>query len=301
MNPWHRQFIRQFFHLVTWMGIALSPLDSLAYQLKCDRVHEVETSARPSESMIRQIQTAMVTYQKMMGLSEIRHDAKSMDQLKSRLKRMDARQAGELKEFVQTHYLNAKLLKYDQTGPFKSFKRHLDLIVSEKTEARTFFRDQIVEKQLSIEEALNRYFSLIQDWTRSPTYLRAEDLLLTALRLQERYLEKDTQEHSLKYPLVLYGSFVNGRALVRRSDLDFVVTKPEKEMEIPETELLKDMEFFPFSEAQSHFMPRKSIHTLGFMNPLVVIVAKETIIIRVYKSQSSVEIAKQPQFDEYYY
>jgi hypothetical protein len=301
MRNWNCRLIRHFGFWVTWMGIVLMVEPVSAYHLRCDRVHENESLARPSEVLIQEVQSAMAAYQKLLGINQIKHDAKSLDLLKTRLSQFSSIENEKLKQFVQSHYLNTKLLKYEQAGPFKSFKRHLDLIVSEKTEARRFFRQMIIERQLSVEEALNQYFLLVQEWTRSPTFMKAEDLLLTALRLQDHYLDKETQEQSLKYPLVLYGSFVNGRALVRRSDLDFVVTKPEKEVAIPEGELLKALEFFPFSEAQSHFMPRKSIHTLGFMNPLVVIVAKETIILRVYKNQKSLEIARQPQFDEYYY
>lgn len=267
-----------------------------AYQLSCGWVLSEQLDAFLLPDSPRRILGAIERYKKIMRLSEFNHKPGSMDAAKSRLRNMAPAERQELLKIVAEHYNEVKALKYNNEGPFKTFKRHIDLVVSQEINAPLFFREQIYDKSRSLEEALDMYYKKVQEITKIPVLLKGSDVLLTAIRLQDKFLSKRDNA------IVIYGSFVNGKAYSKSSDLDFAVINPKLETQMRETDLLRVLEEFPLSEAQAHTIGASQIHGLGSMNPLVLIIRKNYIVLRVYENGLHSEFSnRKVKFDEFYF
>ncbi|WP_413582172.1 hypothetical protein [Bdellovibrio sp. HCB288] len=242
--------------------------------------------------------SAMERYQKLMGFEVIDQKGESLDLVKVRFAKLTQKQKEEMMTLVKDVYVDVKLLKYSKDGPVKFFKRHLDMMVSEYLNVRSWFKYMITERQAPIDKAMDLYFKRIQELTDAPIILEGSDVLYTALRLQDKFL----QQQKLPGPIVIYGSFANGKAYEKTSDLDYGVVDARTEQIIRETDTLKMLEEFPFSDAQAHLIQPKQIQGLGYMNPVVVIVKDKFIEVRVYGSgpEKSHLKGKIP-FDAYYF
>ena len=296
-----RQSFFHYGHLMALLICLLLVGRLEAYQIRCESVHRPKLEVSDPGRLAAEVKTAMAEYQNLMGFSQIRHDLKAMDQVKARLAELKSEQVLQLKSLIQNNYNKVRSLKYDTSAPYKSFKRQLDLIISEKSDAQRFFKKRMIDQGQSLEDTLSQYYAVIHEWTRSTTQMKGDDVLLAGLQLQDRFFKKDKAEETWTHPLALYGSFVNGRALAHLSDLDFVVTKAEKVTEFSEKDVLAALVDFPCTEAQAHFMERRSLHSLGYMNPLLLIVTKDHMVLRVYRSVQSKDLWKNVYFDEYYF
>jgi predicted nucleotidyltransferase len=278
------------FLLLFWTGT------SHAYQLTCSWVfsEQVETFQKPDSP--QRILEAIEQYKKIMGLAEISHKPASLDTAKTRHQSLNAAEKRELLKMIGEYYNEVKSLKYNNEGPFKTFKRHIDLIVSQELNAPQFFREEIYQKSHSLEQALDLFYKKVQAMTGIPVLLKGQDVLLTAIRLQEKFLTK------FDSPIVIYGSFVNGKAYTKSSDLDFAVMNSKLETKMRETDLLKLLSDFPLSEAQAHTIAPSQVHALGYLNPLVLIVRKDYIVLRVYENGLHSDFkGKNARFDEFYF
>lgn len=279
-------------------GLAVTP-GALAYQLECRAMHmlSIEDYAFPGSTY--RVQTKMREYQTLLGLSEISHKAKDLDQLKILVSRLGPEKKNALLELIQSTYSEVKALKYSGEGPFKSFKRHLDLIVSELTDARGFFKTRMIDELKSLEETLTEYYRASAKIAGVPVRTEGADVLLAAVRLQSLFLKPGSLHRG---PIVLYGSLINGKAYLRSSDLDFVVSDAGLEKDLRTTDLVKELSEFPISEAQPHLMSSRSLHGLGYLNPLVLYVYPNYIMVRVYgKSLSNDFKNRQVPFEDYYF
>ncbi len=246
----------------------------------------------------QKVLNAMARYQKLMGFAEIDQKAESLDQLKVRFAKLSPKQKVELMDLVYENYNDVKLLKYSKDGPVKYFKRHLDLMVSEYSGVRSWFKYMVNQRHASLEKTLDLYFQHVAELTNSPTILEGSDVLLTALRLQEKFLVQGKG----KGPIILYGSFVNGKAYEKTSDLDYAVTDASLEAAIREVDTKKLLEEFRFSDAQAHLIKPKDAMGLGYLNPVVIVVKEKYIEIRVYGSGSEKAHQKgKIPFDVYYF
>ncbi|WP_413575278.1 hypothetical protein ACLVWU_13310 [Bdellovibrio sp. HCB290] len=241
--------------------------------------------------------SAMARYQKLMGFETIDQKGQSLDLVKVRFAKLTQPQKEEMMALVKEVYGDVKLLKYSKDGPVKFFKRHLDMMVSEYLNVRSWFNYMIVKRQAPIDKTMDLYFKRIQELTNAPIALEGSDVLYTALRLQDKFL----QQQKLPGPIVMYGSFVNGKAYEKTSDLDYGVTDARTEMAIRETDTMKMLEEFSFSDAQAHLIQPKQIQSLGYMNPVVVIVKEKVIEVRVYGSgPEKSHLSGKIPFDAYY-
>lgn len=291
-------FRQNAFFSILFFLLAVSPR-ALAYQLECRAMHmlSIEDYAFPGSSY--RIQTKMREYQGLMGLSEISHKAKDLDELKIQVSRLGPEKKKALLGLVQSTYSEVKALKYNGEGPFKSFKRHLDLIVSELTDARGFFKSRMVDELKSLEETLTEYYRTTAKVAGVPVRTEGADVLLAAVRLQSLFLKPGSINRG---PIVLYGSLINGKAYLRSSDLDFVVSDAGLERELRTADLVKELSEFPISEAQPHLMTSRSLHSLGYLNPLVLYVYPDYIMVRVYgKSLSNDFKNRKVPFEDYYF
>lgn len=276
--------------MIMWSGLAH------AYQLTCGWVFSEQMEAFLQPDSPQRILNAIENYKKIMKLSEFNHKPASLDAAKSRLRVMTPAEKQELLKMVADYYNEVKALKYNNEGPFKTFKRHIDLVISQEINAPQFFREQIYEKGRSLEETLDMYYKKVQELTRIPVFLKGSDVLLTAIRLQNKFLAKRDNT------IVIYGSFVNGKAYSKSSDLDFAVIDSKLETQMRETDLLKVLVDFPLSEAQAHTISANQVHGLGSMNPLVMIIRKDYMVLRVYENGLHSEFTnKKVQFDEFYF
>ena len=267
-----------------------------AYQLSCGWVlsENLEVYLQPDSP--QRILSAIERYKKIMRISDFTHKPASMDAAKLRLRELPAEDKQKLLGMVAEHYNEVKALKYNNDGPFKTFKRHIDLVISQEMNAPQFFREQVYDKGRSLEEALDMYYRKVQEITKIPVLLKGSDVLLTAIRLQEKFLSRRDNT------IVIYGSFVNGKAYSKSSDLDFAVINPKLETQMRETDLLKELQEFPLSEAQAHTISEKQVHGLGSMNPLVLIIRKNYIVLRVYENGLHKEFSDRAvKFDEFYF
>ncbi len=266
-------------------------------QIFSDKFLSTEISPQTSEQTLKNILSAMDVYKSVMGFEKIDQKPGSLDQAKLKFRNLDKQNQDRLLELASEIYNDVKLLKYNKQGPVKFFKRHLDIIISEQINARRLFKKMIIDQGRTIEEALSEYFKQVNQYTKTPTRLEGHDVLLTAMRLQEHFL----QNQSHQAPIILYGSFVNGKAYEKLSDLDFSVTDGIIEQSMRETDLLKMLEDFPLSEAQAHISGKNQINGLGYLNQLVILVYKDHIILRVYPNLLTNQYkGKNVQFDDYY-
>ncbi|QDK46294.1 hypothetical protein DOM22_14540 [Bdellovibrio sp. ZAP7] len=246
----------------------------------------------------KKVLDAMARYQKLMGFETIDQKSQSLDLVKVRFAKLSPEQKREMMQLVFENYNDVKLLKYSKDGPVKFFKRHLDVMVSEYSNVRTWFKYMMVERQAPLEKTFDLYFKHISELTDSPIAIEGADVLLTAMRLQEKFLVQGKGQA----PIVLYGSFVNGKAYEKTSDLDFAVMDAKLETAIRETDTLKLLEEFRFSDAQAHVIKPKDALGLGYLNPVVVIVKEKYIEVRVYGSGPEKAHQKgQIPFDVYYF
>lgn len=279
--------------ILTWLMVLSFSNLAFAYKYSCSSIFR--------ENSINQIDlintnNAIENYMKIFSINQLGHDKKSLDYIKLNYRKLSSQNKLELLNILKLNYNTVKLLKYNQEGPYKTFKRHLDLIIGLEMDSVQFFREKVDNENKSIEEALNLYFEKMQKALDLPLTLEGSDLMLTAMRLQEKYAKHP------KSMMVLYGSFVNGKAYTFTSDLDFAVTDARQEVLMKEVDILKTLEDFPFSEAQAHVMTPRSINSLGSMNPLVVIIKQNYIVLRVYDLRTSDDFKNNNiYFDEYYF
>ncbi|UYL09666.1 hypothetical protein B9G69_003645 [Bdellovibrio sp. SKB1291214] len=241
---------------------------------------------------------AMARYQKLMGFETIDQKGQSLDLVKVKFAKLSPEQKREMMNLVHDIYNDVKLLKYSKEGPVKFFKRHLDVMVSEYSNVRSWFKYMMIDRQASLEKTLDMYFKHISELTNSPIALEGADVLLTGMRLQEKFLVQD----KLQGPIVLYGSFANGKAYEKTSDLDFAVMDAKLETAIREFDTQKMLEEFQFSDAQAHVIKPKDALGLGYLNPVVITVKEKIIEVRVYGSSSEKDHQKgKVPFDVYYF
>lgn len=290
MKMWQRKW-----RVWLLLPMMLWSVSASAYQLTCNWVFSEDVSIFLHPDSPQRILNAIERYKKIMGIAELAHKPRNMDEAKIRLQTLKPEQKTEILNLIGEHYNEVKALKYND-GPFKTFKRHMDLVISQEINAPQFFREQIYEKGRSLEETLDMFYQKVQEVTKTPVILHGQDVLLTALRLQDRFLKKYDS------PIVLYGSFVNGKAYAKSSDLDFAVIHPKLESSMRETDLLKVLSDFPLSEAQAHTVSPRQVHGLGSMNPLVLIIRKDYIVLRVYENGLFSDFQnKSVKFDEFYF
>lgn len=267
-----------------------------AYQLACGWVFSQQVEAFLQPDSPQRILNAIEKYKKIMKLAEFNHKPGSMDAAKMRLREMNSADRADLLQLVGDYYNEVKALKYNKDGPFKTFKRHIDLVISQEIDAPKFFRSRIFEQGKSLEGTLDAYYKKIQQVSRVPVLLKGSDVLVTALQLQERFLSKNNDV------IVIYGSFVNGKAYAHSSDLDFAVINSKLEEQMRGQDLVELLTEFPLSEAQAHIISGKQIHSLGSMNPLVLIVKRDYIVLRVYENGLHNEFSqRRVKFDEFYF
>ena len=277
-------------------GLLLLSSTTQAYQLTCSWVflQKVESFLKPDSP--QRILKAIEDYKNIMGISDFNHKPSSMDDAKLRLNSMSLQEKENLLRLVGEYYNEVKALKYSSEGPFKTFKRHIDLVISQAIDAPKFFRYQIYKKNHSLEAALDAYYKRVQQVSKVPVLLSGADVLLTAMRLQEKFLKKKDDT------IVMYGSFVNGKAYAHSSDLDFAVINGRLEQHMRGQDLLALLTDFPLSEAQAHLVSAKQVHSLGSMNPLVLIVRRDYIVLRVYEKGLHYDFTKkQVPFNEFYF
>lgn len=256
-------------HFLILCALLMSGGAAQAYKLTCNWVFSERVEDFLHSNSAERLTGAIERYKQIMKITDFTHKPVTMDAVKTRLPRLRPWEKAELRKMVLDHYNEVKAMKYNNDGPFKTFKRHLDLVVSQEINAPRFFRDQIYNKKRSLEQALDEYYKRMQELTGAPVVLEGADVLLTALRMQERFSsEKDNM-------IVFYGSFVNGKVYSKSSDLDFAVIDPKLEVEMREENLLAMLKEFPLSEAQAHTVRPKQAHGLGYMNPLVMVVRKD--------------------------
>ncbi|KHD88991.1 MAG: hypothetical protein OM95_05885 [Bdellovibrio sp. ArHS] len=267
-----------------------------AYQLTCNWVFSEQVEIFLNPDSPQRILKAIEQYKTIMGLTEFNHKPGSLDQAKTNLQHLSPEKKAELHRLIAEYYNEVKALKYNNEGPFKTFKRHIDLVVAREINAAQFFKDAIYKNGRSLEETLTAYYERVQQITKVPVLLKGEDVLLTAIRLQDRFLSRRDNT------IVLYGSFVNGKAYSKSSDLDFAVMNPRLEAQMRETELLPMLQEFPLSEAQAHTISPAQVHGLGSMNPLVLIIRKDYIVLRVYENGLHKDFQrKNVKFHEFYF
>ncbi|MBO9665294.1 MAG: hypothetical protein J7501_00585 [Bdellovibrio sp.] len=244
------------------------------------------------------VSSAMSRYQKVMSFDVIDQKGSSLDLVKTRFKALTPEQKKEMIDLVSEIYNDVKLLKYSKDAPYKFFKRHLDMMITEYVDAPRFFRNMINKRNASVEKTLDLYFKQVQEITKAPVVLEGSDILLSSLRMKYQFVE----QQGLKGPLVLYGSFVNGRAYERTSDMDSAVIDPRMEQAIREFNTLNMLEEFPLSDALPHVVRPHQLKSLGYMNSVVVVIQPQYIEIRVYQSQpEKVHLAGKAPYDAYYF
>ena len=272
------------------------PVYSQAYAPACHSLFSSKSSLTTDQAT-EKIINSINNYKKLLSINEIQHSAEALDLIKQKIKILSPKQKQYLKKLVRHIYTDVKLQKYSHSGPIKSFKRHLDLVITEEINASALFQRAIYKDLRSVESALNEYFKAVNEWTKADTVLEAKDLLYTLIQLQYNFIKSEDRFEFI----AVYGSLANGKAFPHLSDLDFAVGNGEMEQRLKEAHLLKTLDDFPLSEAQSHMVKYNRIAELGYMNPLVIVIHKNYIEIRVYqRGQYQNYRNNQVRFDQYY-
>lgn len=269
-----------------------------AYRYRCDFVWNEDPLPQVSPVLRLQVTSAIQRYMHLMEIREMRHRKPDLDHVKSRIRRMSEAELHDLRGILATSYDNVKALKYDPNPEFKTFKRHLDVALSELSDASGTIRE-VFARTGRIEDALNAYFTKVQRLTSSPIRMEADEVLFTSIRLRDRFFGSPGDGSG---PIVLYGSFVNGRSYPKSSDLDFAVLDARLETRLRSTDLVSELVEFPFSEAQPHMVSPRQVHELGYLNNVIVLINRRGIEVRVYRSHLSEDFRqRQSRFDSYYF
>lgn len=294
-----RSFGRWALVCATLLGV-LAPGAASAYRYRCDVVWNEELLPAVNAVSEAQVLASMSRYKTMMRISEMGHKKPDLDHVKLRLREMSTAERKELSLLLAEIYNTVKAMKYHTDRSFKTYKRHLDVVLTELSEASGTFRYHYHRSGGRIEDALNAYFKKVQEIARSPVRMEADEVLFTALRLQDQFFANG--ELRGEGPIVLYGSFVNGRSFPKSSDLDFAVISPKLEDRMKSVDLMTELVEFPFSEAQPHTVSPRQVHELGYLNNIVILVKPKIIEIRVYHSHLSADFSRaRSRFDSYYF
>lgn len=303
------------------------PVNTYAYKLQCENIFDLSQNLNEKTSITSfeepkslglvltkaKADQAIHEYKKLMNLRQISHKKQDLSFIKSQLQRITGNQKQQLLDILSASYNDVKTLKYErvQGKPiYKSFKRHLDLAVSELLSPYYPFKKSLEKfndhDRDQLETQLNLYYKQVQKITRSPVLNEASDVLHTSLRLQEFAFSDllktwDEEKIAKQTPLILYGSFVNGKAYLKNSDLDFAVLDSKMEVQMNEKNLHEILPEFPLTEAQAHVISPSQIHELGFMNPIVILIYPRYIIVRAYKSQNHYLMKNKPIFVDHYF
>jgi predicted nucleotidyltransferase len=177
----------------------------------------------------------------------------------------------------------------------------LDLHLSEILNAKSFFKKRLQSNPDKALEALHEYYVEVAELIGAEVPLTAEQVLLTSYRMQT-LLQKHGEAQESGTEMILFGSFVNGKAVAKTSDLDYAVTTARME-EILSAENIKPLlKEFDFSEAQPHLVLHRNIHELGFLNPLIIIITENQISLRIYEELNTQDLhGRRILFDEYYF
>lgn len=279
-----------------YLGFIAISTSAQAYAPACQSLFYKKASLSP-EQATEKILNSIEKYKEALGLTDIQHTSAALGQIKLKLKTLSPKQKSYLKEIIQHVYSDVKVLKYSKAGPIKSFKRHLDLIITEEINASAIFQQAVYKEMRSVESALNEYFKAIHEWTKADSVVEAKDLLYTLMQLQYNFIKSEDRSEFI----VVYGSLANGKAFPHLSDLDFAVSNGQMEQRLKEANLLEVLKDFPLSDAQSHMVKYNRIGELGYMNPLVVVIHNNYIEIRVYhRGQYQDFRSNLVRFDQYY-
>lgn len=281
---------------LTYASLMFLSIQSQAYAPACHSLFSSKSSLTADQAT-EKILHSIENYKQLMSLNDIRHSPQALDQIKQKLKVLSPKQKNYLKQLVRHIYTDVKLQKYSKTGPIKSFKRHLDLIITEEINASELFRQAVYKDMLSVESALNDYFKTVNEWTKTESVLEAKDLVYALIQLQYNFIKSEDRSEFI----VVYGSLANGKAFPHLSDLDFAVGNGQMEQRLKEANLLDILSDFPLSDAQSHMVKYNRISELGYMNPLVVVIHKNYIEIRIYERALQQDYRNNKvRFDQYY-
>ena len=280
-------------------GVLLIPGISWGYVYQCKSIWLENDLPPANEQTLQQVEDAMVRYLDIMGFPQIGHKKSDIDSVKYRMRQLSPALRGDLMDLIHENYGSIKSLKYSENRSIKSFKRQIDVLVTESTEAARVIAEEF-NRHGQLDMALDSYYRRVQEVADTPMRMQGEDVLLTATRLQEMFFNLEGSR-SLG-PIVLYGSFINGRSYPKSSDLDFAVLNTQLEALLQGRDLVSELKEFPFSEAQPHVITPKQVHELGYLNNIVLLIHPDYIEVRVYQSHPSVDFQRaRSKFDVYYF
>lgn len=254
-----------------------------------------------STNTIQRGQNVVEQYKRLLSLEQIADKLESLDHARTRYHELSANEQSALIELIQNNYSLMLNLKYHENTNFKSLKRHFDLHISEIFNAKNFFHRKIQQEGKSLKAALNEYYRELGQITGLPQTVTHDTVMMTALRLQEGLLQA---QHNIPQNalIVLYGSFPNGRSVPKKSDLDYAVTSERLHIALGEKSLAERLPEYDFTSAQSHHVRHHDIHSLAYVSPLVIIITRDYISLRVYEEASSRQLHnRKVEVDEYFF
>lgn len=295
---------RQMFkHLSAVFGIllCLPPGTASASIYQCRAVWADRLLPASDQHTERQVRSQMDRYRQILDLRRIRSEHEDFVEVALAFRQLTPDSQKKILQFLHEDYGRIKALKFSDLfhlltqeqplrkavqyftkKPFKSFKRQTDLLLSEVTAA-----SQVIRKEISVHDdfprALDAYYRLVQETANLPVRMEAQDVIKTAARLRQAFFPQGTSETS---PIIIYGSFANGRSYPHSSDLDLAVWNSPFQRQINSKNLLGMLPDFPFSMAHATVFPKAKLADLGVLNHIVVLVWPNRTEFRIYHSLS---------------
>lgn len=222
---------------------------------------------------------ADIAKQLRLPVREISH--KNFDGLTDALKKLSPREQAELLNTLTPLYREVSFNKY-KDRQYSQLKRVMDLLISRLLSPKSFFEAQLALGKNPVE-IYDAYLQKSLAATGLMQKYNAHDVLHLLRWVQiELHSQSKTDYDANTWRMVFYGSYFNGRALLPISDIDTIAASKSQDRFLQN---LNEKFFFkrqPLDHVSSNSMDKFTINNAAQINPIVFIVSKDSLEMRVY-------------------
>lgn len=214
-----------------------------------------------------------------LPVREISH--KNFDGLSDALKKLSPQERADLLKTLTPLYREVSFNKYNDRQ-YSHLKRVMDLLISRLLAPKEFFEAQLALGKNPVE-IYDAYLQQSLAATGLMQKYNAHDVLHLLRWVQiEIYSHSKTDYDANTWRMVFYGSYFNGRAILPISDIDTIAASKSQDRFLQN---LNDKFFFkrqPLDHISSNSMDKFTINNAAQINPIVFIVSKDSLEMRVY-------------------
>lgn len=214
-----------------------------------------------------------------LTINEVSH--KNFDGLSDALKRLSPAEKNNLLNTLTPLYRELSFNKY-RDRQYSHMKRVFDLLISRILSPKEFFETQLAQGKNPIE-IYDAYLQKSLSATGIMQKYTAHDVLRTLRWVQTQiHSQSKTDYDANSWRMVFYGSYFNGRAIQPISDIDTIAASKSQDRFL---QSLNDKLFFknqPLDHISSNSMESFTVNNAAQINPILFIVSKDSLEMRVY-------------------